>query len=110
MTELTRDQEIAGTILQQLGHNQRSLKSFIGAKHIYAVENGISFQWSAKAKDGLNYCRIVLNGNDLYDIEFWKLPRGIPAVPPKPVKVFNDYYNDMLVHCFEETTGLYLHL
>ena len=66
----------------------------------------IGFKFTAKAKNKANYCRIKLNGSDLYDVEFIRI-RGVNF---KTVSTHNDLYADMLKSVFETETGLYLSL
>ena len=75
------------------------------AKNLAKDKSLLSFRLP-KAKDGINYVKITLNGKDLYDIEFGR----IQGVNYKIKKEFNDIYNDQLVDIFEKTTGLYTKL
>ena len=98
--------EIAKTILEQMGGDNR-IALMIGVKGSFmGLENGVSFKFKAKAKDGINYCKITLNGLDLYDIEFGRV-HGINYTVKK---TFDDIYCDQLIKTFEGATGLYLHL
>ena len=99
--ELTRDQIIAGEILQQLGGRQ-NLVSMTGAHQIFAIENGLQFKYRLCRKH--NTARIVLNSLDLYDIEFWK----ITPKTCKKISEFSNRYADMLVDLFVKETGLNL--
>lgn len=105
LVEENRDVEIAEIILQQLGGSRR-LTAMIGAKYFSAIKNGLSFRFSARAKNGTNYVKIVLNSKDLYDVEFGSI-RGSSF---KVKNEFNDIYADQLIEIFEDTTGLYLSL
>lgn len=95
--------DIAKTILKQLGGNR--VRAMTGAKTFVAIEKGLMFtfpQTGAKP----NHVRIELNGNDEYDVSFWKI-RGSKAAMMKKlagVPVEN------LVSTFEDETGLYLSL
>lgn len=99
----SRNQEIAKTILMQMGGSNR-LNAMIGAKYFAAIENGLSFRF--KMSKAANYVKITLNSLDLYDIEFGK----VWGKNFKIVKTVNDVYDDQLKSIFERTTGLYLSL
>lgn len=117
MCELT----IAKTILQQMG-GSGALAAFIGAYNYVAHEDGVSFKWKAKAKNGANYFRVKLNSMDLYDLEFGRLrnvmPIGLTAEAIekavidsyKVTKEISGVYWDQLIELFEKETGLYLTL
>jgi len=42
-----------------------------GAKNLTVIDNGLGFKFKMCKKS--NYCKITLNGLDLYDIEFGKI-------------------------------------
>ena len=67
---MTRNQEIAGIILQQLGGNR--FKAMTGADNFSAIDNGIIF--SIKGCRAINKIKITLNVMDIYDMEFIKMP------------------------------------
>ena len=98
----TGDIEIAKIILDQLG-GQRRLVVMTGANNFIAVKNGLSFKLKSRIA---NYVKIVLNGNDLYDIEFQKLI----STKSKKVAEYNDIYFDQLIPIVEKETGMYLKL
>lgn len=104
---MTRNQEIARTILNQMG-GQNKIAAMTGAgkgaRMFIAIENGVQFGFGLN--NSMNRVIIKLNGSDLYDIEFWKIGKKTC----KKVKEYNDVYCDMLVDIFESTTGLYLSL
>lgn len=98
-------QEIANTILQQLGGIGR-LVAMTGAKNFMShAEGGVSFKIGRNAKR-VNYVKIMLTPDDLYTVEFmW--------VTVKKITVKNSTvgaYNDMLHDLFEQATGMYLTL
>lgn len=68
---MNRDQQIAQTIINQLGGFRR-LNIMVGIKDLFAIENGVSFKIKF-AGAAANYVKIQLNGNDLYDIEIGKI-------------------------------------
>ena len=98
----TGDIEIAQIILDQLG-GQRKLVVMTGANNFVAVKNGVAFKLKSRIA---NYVKIVLNGNDLYDIEFQKLI----GTKSKKVAEYNDIYFDQLIPIVEKETGMYLKL
>ncbi len=110
--------EIAATTLKQLG-NYGKMKAMIGIHNIVCDPDGtlyFRFKVSRKA----NECVIHLNGNDLYDMTFYRNGKGkleyqeecgtvfIPS--KKEVGKFTDLYNDQLTETFESFTGLRLSL
>ena len=95
-----KDFDIANTISQQLGGNNR-ISAMTGAKNFVAIKDGLAFKFPRG-----NYITIVLNGKDLYDVTFYKL-RGSEK---KLIKEYNNIYADMLKETFESQTGLYLTL
>lgn len=97
--------EIAVEILRQLGGHRFLVMT--GARDLVAMENGMLFKLpSNRARKGINYVKIVLNGADTYDVTFYKV-RGFDMV-----EVGNSYgiYNDGLAELFENETGLYTSL
>jgi hypothetical protein len=105
---MTRNQEIAAVIVQQLGGMGR-LCAMTGAKDFVAIENGVSFGIGKNAK-GVNKVRIVLTAQDLYDVEFGAV-RTVKLMPTYKVKSSTEgVYCDMLKAAFEAATGMYLTL
>lgn len=100
-----RNVEIATTIAQQLGGTRR-LGVMIGAHGFTAGDNSLSFRFKAKAKNGSNAMRIVLEPSDTYRVEFLSI-RGTSV---KSKGVFEDVYAEDLRRLFESETGLYLSL
>ena len=101
----------AATIFNQLTMSNNGtgrLKSMVGAKNFaYDGENScVTFRFTAKAKNKANYCKITLNGSDLYDVEFGYV-RGMDYTVRSTTE---NMYNDMLKEHFESETGLYLSL
>lgn len=64
---MTRNQEIANIILQQLGGNK--FVAMTGAKQFVAIERGIRFRIGRNATR-TNMMRITLRGDDTYKMEF----------------------------------------
>ena len=97
---LTRNQEIAREILNQLG---RQFVALTGAYNFYALESGLQFQLKGGAKNGINKVRVILTSGDDYTLTFYK-GAGIE------VEHVTGIYNDNLQDCFERVTGLYVTL
>lgn len=88
----------AQTILNQLGHNR--FVAMTGAAHLCNLGNGLQFRF--KGSKLANSCKIVLNGKDLYDVEFYKV-RGLNC---EKVAFQLDTYGDDLRALFTRITGL----
>jgi len=109
---MTRNQEIAKKILEQLGDNK--FVAMTGAKHRFAIENGISFKLPSNfAKDGINCVEIVLSPADVYTVKFKKIGRrrmkkDFTFNEPKveTISEHTDVYHDMLRDIFTKYTGL----
>lgn len=100
---MTRNQEIARTILNQMGGNK--LVAMVGAKNLLAIENGISFRFMRA--NGMNAVRITLDeGKDLYEMEFLSVHGGTIKQKAHHTDVFCDQLNAI----FEKETGLTTHL
>lgn len=99
-------QEQAQVTIQQLAGSQGRLKAMTGAKDfsLSEEEHFVAFKFTMCRK--ANYCRIHLNGMDLYDMSFWKLKK----FSFEKVEEFPGVYDDMLKPIFEKFTGLYLSL
>lgn len=98
--------EVANTIAQQLGHSTRRMGVMIGAHSFVGSENSLSFRFKARARNGSNAVRIVLDPCDTYTVEFVSL-RGTSR---KVKASYSDIYCDSLKGLFERETGLYLSL
>ena len=72
--EPTRNQEIAKIILQQLGGRQFAMMT--GAKQFVAIDNGVRFR-IGKNKTRANLVKIVLRGDDTYNMEFWHIGQEV---------------------------------
>jgi hypothetical protein len=105
---LSKNQQIAAVIIQQLGGKGR-LAAMTGAKDFLAIENGLQFGVGKNAA-GVNKVRIVLVTGDLYDVEFGTVRRvkGVPTY--KVLDETKGAYADMLKPLFEKATGMYLTL
>lgn len=100
----TQAQQIAQTILAQLGGNRFLMMT--GSKNLVATGEGLRMQLtknSCKAK----WLYITLNGSDLYDMEFVTVDKNLDRIVKKQ---HNDVYCDQLQELFTEATGLYTSL
>ena len=95
---MTQNQQIAQTILSQLGGRRFSLMT--GAKNLVAVEMGLSFR--IPRSGGVNYVNITVTPADLYDIEFGYI-RGESY---KVVHKTEGLFANMLCAEFTDITGL----
>lgn len=95
---------VAQAILNQLGGGQ--FVAMTGAHCM--VSEGHSLMFYFKGCRKANKCRVTLNGNDLYDVEFFKYSRKTFECPV--VHTESDLFNDMLAKSFEKFTGLYTRL
>lgn len=103
-------QQVANTIAQQFGGTGR-LKAMLGAKNFSSHRDGLgalSFKFPSPHK-GPNYCKITLDRNDTYSVEFGRI-RGGKKLTYTIVKTFKGVYFDQLKEIFEKTTGLYISL
>ena len=109
--------EVGQTILKQMGGWGR-LKAMIGAKHAATISaasdseygqklGGVSFQFPRPGGRGKpNHIKILLNGKDLYDVEFGSRH----GYKYKVIKTYNDMQASQLKSLFEKITGLRLSL
>lgn len=114
---MTRNAEIASTILQQLGGGRFVVMT--GSKDMIAIDNGLRMSL-AKNGSKANRLEITLTPWDTYKMRFYRYTsarystRGgqFKIYPEKitEVKEYNDIYFDQLQELFTETTGLYTHL
>ena len=111
MAELTRNQEIAGTIRSQLGGGTLMM---INAKNLVAVEKGLSFKVSCRGTKA-NYITITLDeGTDTYNFLAQKITGGRwnskkmerSPIKKKTIKEAEGVYVDMLHELLAEATGL----
>ncbi len=96
---------IAETTLNQLtlSHNgYNRLKAMIGAYDFVTVKNGIQFKF--KGCRAVNTLTIVLEADDTYTLEFWKIRRS--AWNCQMVNKITDMYAADLKDCFEDFTQL----
>ena len=93
----------ADITLKQLGGNK--FIAMTGAKQFSFGKQGLGFRIGKNSKS-INYVRVDLKYNDLYDMEFIRI-RGTKI---KVVKKVTGVYNDQLQKIFTKHTGLYTRL
>ena len=98
---------IAETIFKQLG-GQRFIV-MTGCKHFSQTTNGIQFKVGKNA-NGINHCRIDLDGSDLYKVEFLRVTRSRYKIVSRVVSEHQGIFADQLRAVFEQATGLYTSL
>ena len=96
-------QEIARTILQQLGGNR--FVAMTGAKNFGSTENSLSFKIGSNAKR-INHVKITLNALDLYDVTYYRVRKYDFKVATESSNV----YCDMLQSDFTTNTGMHTSL
>ena len=113
---MTRNQEIASEILNQLGGNKFLVMT--GASNLLAINNGLRMNLP-KNMSSANLLYITLGGDDLYTMRFdcWRKRRKIKGSlfdfePDKitTVKEFEGVFFDQLQELFTSVTGMYTKL
>ena len=94
---------ITRSIISQLG-GSGCLNSMIGAKDFLSIDGGLSFKFTAKAKNQSNYIKIVLNGKDLYNVTFGYVHGSNYTVRSE----HSDIYAEDLIILIERETELFL--
>ena len=97
--KLTESQQVAKTILQQLGGNR--FIAMTGAKNFGSSKNSLQFKIGRNSKS-ISHVIITLKSTDLYDVEFIRM-RGVNR---KVVKKLKGVYADQLGKIFTKFTGL----
>ena len=97
--KLTESQQVAKTILQQLGGNK--FIAMTGAKNFGSSKNSLQFKIGRNSKS-ISHVIITLKSSDLYDVEFIRM-RGTSR---KVVKKLKGVYADMLRKIFTKYTGM----
>lgn len=92
--------QIAQTIREQLGNK---LAVMVGAKNFGATNNRLQFHFMKAPKNKANICRVTLETDDTYMVEFWNL-RGMVCKSAGPV--IRGVYFDQLREVFANETGL----
>lgn len=102
---MTHDQQIAETILDQLG-GQRFIV-MTGAKAFIAIESGLQFKLPSRlTQRGIDTVRITLTPMDVYNVEFGRVRKLVYSI----IESVDDVYCDQLQEVFTEKTGLFTHL
>lgn len=97
--------QTANTILGQMGGAGR-LAAMVGASMFVGSADSLMFAFRGCAK--ANKCRVTLDANDTYTVEFCKLKnRGLDVTT---FKAASNVYADQLRRLFEQTTGLAISL
>lgn len=96
------DMTVANTILQQLGGAQ--FRAMTGSRDFIGGSNFLIFRIGSGAKKGINKCRVTLESNDTYTVEFFRLFKKLSFIP---VSKHTDIYCDQLQDLFEAETGMY---
>ena len=102
-------QQIADTILHQLGHPGQ-MRAMIGMSNLIFgdVDGNPYLQFTFKNSRKHNRCRIILTPLDTYTFQLYQF-RAKSATCPLTYEQA-DVYNDMLTEMFERETGLCLSL
>jgi len=104
---MTRSQEIASTILAQLGGGR--FCAMTGAKNFLALKSGVQFDIGRGAKNKATKVRIELTPADLYDVRFYRWnARQLEAVEVEGGA--EGVYVEDLRRLFTEATGFDTHL
>ncbi len=99
---MNNNKEIATEIRNQIGVKALYM---IGAKNLAAGDNYLSFRIGRNSKN-VNYIKIVLNGLDLYDVEYGKIYGMKYTVKSSE----SNLYFDMLHKSIKSNTGMYTSL
>jgi len=97
---MNRNQEIARTILAQLGGKRFCVMT--GARDFIAIEDGLFFSLPRLPGVKINRVRIRLTPSDTYTVEFLRLY----GTKMTTVSEVSDVYCDTLAATFEHATGL----
>jgi hypothetical protein len=101
--KLSESQQVAKTILQQLGGNR--FIAMTGAKNFGSSKNSLQFKIGRNSKS-ISHVIITLKSSDLYDVEFIRM-RGVNR---KVVKKLKGVYADQLGTMFKKYTGMNVRL
>ena len=101
--DFKESQQIARTILEQLGGGQ--FVALTGARNFCSarVWRGVQFSIGSGAKDGINKVRVILEPSDVYTVAFY----SVHGARFDCVSIHTDIYCDVLQDLFESTTGFY---
>lgn len=104
-TTLTPAQQVAATILEQLG--ARRFLAMTGARDLVATAKGLQFRLPAAfATGGVNMVRVELAPSDTYTV----IVGRFRALDFKEKAREELVYGDQLQGCFTRLTGLHTHL
>ena len=104
----------ATTILDQLtnapkGKGINRVNTMLGASNVRIIKDGVDFRFKNCKK--YNYCRITLNGDDLYDLTIGRLiTRGAQMGSVNNIGIFPAIDAESLTGLFTKVTGLDTHL
>ena len=112
---MSRDKEIAATILEQLGGSRFIVMT--GAKDFVAMDNSLCMSLPRNMSKA-NRLKIKLMPDDTYKMEWIKFsparwqPKKLTFTEPKVtvLKEQEGVYFDMLQELFTQYTGMYTHL
>jgi hypothetical protein len=94
------DKQIAYTILTQIGGSL--FCAMVGVKESSVIPGGVRIKFKARARNRANAVDIRLNGNDLYDMRFFRIWRTTQT----ECGTVTDLYADSLEETFRNATGL----
>lgn len=99
------NQEIARTILAQLGGNR--FVAMTGARNFIAMEGGgLYFTLPRMSGVKINRVRVTLTPADTYTVEFFRVYRARKTDQQDLIARATDVYCDTLAATFEDVTGL----
>jgi hypothetical protein len=101
---MNRNQDIATTILNQLG-GMRRVQAMTGAKNFVAIEDGLTFKVGRNA-NGVTHFTVRLTPADVYDV----VSQRVHGRKVTEKARADGIYADMLRDTFEAHTGMYLTL
>lgn len=97
--------QIATTILNQIGGKGR-VSSMIGARDFVAIEQGLRFKFTARARNRINCVDIRLDASDTYDVTFAR----VWSFGSECIRSNRGVHADQLRAVIEQATGLALSL
>jgi len=100
---MTTNQQIAQTILDQLGGNR--FAAMTGAKNFVAIENGITMKLGRSAS-GITHMTVMLDASDTYTVRFQRV-HGVKVTEKGTTE---GVYAEMLRDIFESATGMFTSL
>ena len=91
----------AQIILNQIKAQDKMALWAWGARDYVNTGNGIQFRVNGSNTKRGSWCKITLNGKDLYDIEIYRIYKA----DIKTDSTANDVYADMLIQILDELIG-----